>query len=233
MSEKYFNENIIKAKMRRASEKRGILSGGKLADGDIQGTGKPNRHGMPTLPPGQRQVPNWPVLDLGVVPKISLDQWTLTVKGEVNNPFVMNWKEFQALPQVKDVSDFHCVTGWSRMDNHWEGVRFSTIVEKAKLKAAAKFVLMTGYDEYFTNLRLEEAMDDDVLLVHKWEGLPLPTEHGGPLRMITPRKYAWKGSKWIKDIIFLPQDQRGFWELRGYSNSAEPWDDDRYAQPDF
>ena len=74
-------------------------------------------------------------------------------------------------------------------------------------------------------------MDDDVLLVHTWEGAPLPTEHGGPVRMITPRKYAWKGSKWIKEIIFLKEEKLGFWELRGYSNSAEPWDEDRYAEP--
>ncbi len=228
-----FNENLIKAKMKCASEKRGILSGGKHVEGEVQGTGPLNRHGMPKLPPGQRQVPNWPVLDLGVVPDISPDKWTLTVRGEVQNPYTLKWKDFFALPQVKDVSDFHCVTSWSRMDNNWEGVRFSTLANKAKLKPAAKFVLITGYDEYSTNLKLDEAMDDDVLLVHKWEGIPLPREHGGPIRMITPKKYAWKGSKWVKEIIFLPQDQLGFWELRGYSNTAEPWYDDRYAERSY
>lgn len=228
-----FNENLIKAKMKRAAEKRGILSGGKHVEGEVQGTGPLNRHGMPKLPPGQRQVPNWPVLDLGVVPDISPDKWTLTVRGEVQNPYTLKWNDFFALPQIKDVSDFHCVTSWSRMDNNWEGVRFSTLAEKAKLKASAKFVLITGYDDYSTNLKLEEAMDDDVLLVHKWEGIPLPREHGGPIRMITPKKYAWKGSKWVKEIIFLPQDQLGFWELRGYSNTAEPWYDDRYAERSY
>ncbi|MBL8014214.1 MAG: molybdopterin-dependent oxidoreductase, partial [Candidatus Omnitrophica bacterium] len=86
-----------------------------------------------------------------------------------------------------------------------------------------------GYDHYSTNLKLEECLDDDVLLVHSWEGKPLAKEHGGPVRMITPRKYAWKGSKWIKEIQFLSVERLGFWEERGYSTSADPWFNDRYS----
>lgn len=228
-----FNDNIIRGKMNRAKDKRGILAGGKIPEGEIQGSGPANRHGMPKLPPGQREVPNWPVLDLGVQPDIPLDQWTLEVKGEVEHPFTLNWQQFLALPQVKDISDFHCVTSWSRMDNHWEGVRFKILAEKAKLKPAARYVYVTGYDNYSTNLKLAECLDDDVLLVHTWEGRPLPREHGGPCRMITPRKYAWKGSKWIKEIIFTKEDRLGFWEVRGYSNTAEPWHEDRYSEPGF
>jgi DMSO/TMAO reductase YedYZ molybdopterin-dependent catalytic subunit len=98
------------------------------------------------------------------------------------------------------------------------------------------YVLCTGYDHapgtsipYTTNLQLARAIEDDVLLVHTWEGHPLPREHGGPCRMITPKLYAWKGTKWIRKIEFLARDRRGFWEERGYSNSAEPWFDDRYS----
>lgn len=227
-----FNPNIIKAKMKRAEEKRGAaLAGGAKPDMHrVEGTGPANRHGMPKLPIGQRQVPNWPVLDLGIQPDIPLDKWTLQVSGEVKNPFTLTWKDFMALPQVKDVSDFHCVTSWSRMDNEWKGVRFKTLADKAELKPSAKFVYITGYDGYSTNLKLEECMDDDVLIVHTWNGIPLPREHGGPVRMITPRKYAWKGSKWIREIIFMDQEQLGFWELRGYSNTAEPWYNDRYSE---
>lgn len=223
-----FNSNLIRAKINKS---RRALSGGKIPQGEILGSGPANSHGMPKLPQGQKAVPNWPILDLGVQPDIPKSSWALEVKGEVENPFTLNWIEFLSLPQVKDVSDFHCVTTWSRMDNHWEGVSFKTIAEKVKLKSTAKFVYVTGYDGYSTNLKLEECLDPDVLLVHKWEGVDLPREHGGPVRMITPRKYAWKGSKWVKEIIFLPQDKLGFWELRGYSNTAEPWDEDRYAEP--
>jgi DMSO/TMAO reductase YedYZ molybdopterin-dependent catalytic subunit len=200
------------------------------------GSGGPNRHGMPKLPVGQHEVRNWPVLDLGHVPEVSLRDWRLEVGGLVDNPVTLTWDEFLALPQTEDVSDFHCVTTWSRYDNHWKGVRFRTLAELAVPHEEARFVLCTGYDHmpgtkipYTTNLPLARAVDDDVLLVHTWEGRPLPVEHGGPVRMITPKLYAWKGTKWIRKIEFLPRDQRGFWEVRGYSNTAEPWFNDRYS----
>ncbi len=201
-----------------------------------EGTGPGNRHGMPKLPVGQHEVKDWPVLDLGEIPDIPASTWKLDVTGAVENPFTLTWDEFLALPQVEDVSDFHCVTTWSRYDNHWRGVRFKTIAERAVPKESARFVSCTGYDfmpgsyiPYTTNLPLDRAIEDDVLLVHTWEGRPLPREHGGPCRMITPKLYAWKGTKWIRRIEFLEEDRKGFWEVRGYSNSAEPWFNDRYA----
>ena len=202
-----------------------------------EGSGGPNRHGMPKLPVGQHEVKNWPVLDLGDVPDVSPDAWKLEVGGLVENPVSLSWTDFMALPQVDDVSDFHCVTTWSRFENHWRGVRFKTIAELAVPKETARFVLCTSYDvapgtrtPYTTNLPLTRALDDDVLLVHTWEGKPLPREHGGPCRVITPKLYAWKGTKWLRKIEFLANDRRGFWEVRGYSNSAEPWFNDRYAR---
>ena len=201
-----------------------------------QGSGAPNRDGMPKLPVGQHEVHNWPVLDLGEQPQIELSAWKLEVGGRVDNPMTFTWEEFLALPQADDVSDFHCVTSWSRFNNHWRGVRFRTIAELAVPSPDVHFVLCTGYDfmpgtfvPYTTNVPLARAIEDDVLLVHTWEGKPLPREHGGPVRMITPKLYAWKGAKWIRKIEFLPTDKKGFWEIRGYSNSAEPWFNDRYA----
>ena len=203
-----------------------------------QGRGPVNRHGMPKLPAGQHEVKNWPVLDLGEQPPVDLAQWRLEVGGLVHNPVTLTWDEFLALPQGDDTSDFHCVTTWSRFDNHWRGVRFKTIAELAVPHDHAHFVLCTGYDHlpgsdipYTTNLPLARAVEDDVLLVHTWEGQPLPHEHGGPCRMITPKLYAWKGTKWIRRIEFLARDRKGLWEVRGYSNSAEPWHNDRYSTP--
>jgi DMSO/TMAO reductase YedYZ molybdopterin-dependent catalytic subunit len=201
-----------------------------------EGTGPANRHGVPRLPVGQHEVQNWPVLDLGEQPQIDPRTWRLEVGGLVENPVTLDWAQFLALPQVDDTSDFHCVTTWSRYDNHWRGVRVRTLVELAVPQDSAEFVLCTGHDfmpgsqiPYTTNLPLERAIEDDVLLVHTWEGKPLPREHGGPCRMITPKLYAWKGAKWIRKIELLSTDRRGFWEVRGYSNSAEPWFNDRYA----
>ena len=201
-----------------------------------QGSGPANRHGLPSLPIDQHVVHNWPVLDLGDVPDVPLREWRLEIAGLVENPLTLTWDEFLELPQVDDVSDFHCVTSWSRLDNHWSGVRFRTLAELVVPQENAVWVLCTGYDRdrasgesYTTNLPLDRAIADDVLLVHTWEGRPLPREHGGPCRMITPRLYAWKGTKWIRKIEFLDRNQRGFWERRGYSDTAEPWFNDRYS----
>ena len=201
-----------------------------------EGSGPANRDGMPKLPVGQHEVKNWPVLDLGEQPSVPLASWTLDIGGLVEHPVTLSWEQFLALPQVDDVSDFHCVTTWSRYDNHWRGVQFKTLAELVVPKQEARFVLCTGYDHlpgshipYTTNLPLERAIEDDVLLVHTWEGKPLPPEHGGPCRVITPKLYAWKGTKWIHRVEFLDRDHRGFWEVRGYSNSAEPWFNDRYS----
>jgi len=223
-----WNEALIRGKMRRAQ--KGLLAGGRPPKGKPLGSGPENRHGMPRLPVGQHEVKNWPVLDLGVHPDLALETWSLSLRGDVEKEVVLDWAAFLALPQIEDVSDFHCVTSWSRMDNHWVGVRFRTLAELAGPRARAGYVHVTAYDGYSTNLPLVECLDDDVLLVHRWEGLDLPPEHGGPVRMITPRKYAWKGAKWIREIFFLPEDRPGFWEVRGYSNTAEPWEDDRYAK---
>jgi len=208
----------------------------KFAGRTPQGRGPANRHGMPRLPVGQHEVRNWPVLDLGEQPDITLDAWKLEIGGLVENPVALTWDEFLALPQTDDVSDFHCVTTWSRYDNHWRGVRFRAIAELVVPQERAGHVLCTGSDfmpgsrvPYTTNLPLARAIEDDVLLVHTWEGEPLPREHGGPCRMITPKLYAWKGAKWIRRIDFLAEDRKGFWEIRGYSNTAEPWFNDRYA----
>jgi DMSO/TMAO reductase YedYZ molybdopterin-dependent catalytic subunit len=201
-----------------------------------EGSGPGNRHGMPAVPIGQHLVKNWPVLDLGEQPEIPLEKWKLEIGGLVENPVTLDWAQFMALPQAEDVSDFHCVTTWSRLDNHWTGVRFRTIAELVVPKDDARHILCTGYDflpgsfiPYTVNVPLARAIEDDVLLVHTWEGKPLPREHGGPVRMITPKLYAWKGAKWIRKIQFLAEDRKGFWEERGYSNTAEPWFNDRYS----
>ncbi len=208
----------------------------ELSQREVSGTGPANSHGMPKLPVGQHAAKKWPVLDLGVHPDIALDTWELELCGLVENPVRLDWKALQALPQVTAVSDFHCVTSWSVLDSEWTGVTFRELAALVVPNPEAAFVLMTGYDvdpdigePYTTNLPLERALDPDVMLVHAWQGEPLPREHGGPVRMITPRLYAWKGAKWIRRIEFLAEEQLGFWERRGYSNTAEPWHDDRFS----
>jgi DMSO/TMAO reductase YedYZ molybdopterin-dependent catalytic subunit len=181
------------------------------------------------LPPGQHLVTNFPTLDLGLQPAVPTGQWELKIHGQVEQPVTLNWARFLALPQFTDVSDFHCVTTWSQFDMEFTGVSFLTLAELVKPAAAASHVYFKAYDGYTTNNPLDALLDDDVLIAHAWNGRPLAREHGGPARVIVPKRYAWKGAKWVQEIIFLDHDRPGFWEQRGYSNTADPFTDDRFA----
>ena len=181
------------------------------------------------LPPGQKLTDGFPVLDLGVQPEIPPDEWRLKLDGAVDAPVQLDWAALQALPQVDDVSDFHCVTTWSKYDCRWGGVAFTTLYELARPRPEARFVYFTSYDGYSTNVALAQCLDDDVLVATSFAGAPLPREHGGPARVIIPKLYAWKGAKFVSGITFLENDKLGFWEVRGYSNTADPWTEDRYA----
>jgi DMSO/TMAO reductase YedYZ molybdopterin-dependent catalytic subunit len=181
------------------------------------------------LPPGQKLTKGFPVLDLGIQPEIPLERWTLTLDGLVEKPQTLSWEALSQLPQVEDVSDFHCVTTWSKYDCRWGGVAFTTLFEMAAPKPEARFAYFTSYDGYSTNVPLEACLDDDVLIATRFDGAPLPREHGGPARVIIPKLYAWKGAKFVKTITFLERDKMGFWEVRGYHNIGDPWKEERYA----
>jgi len=190
------HDKLIEAKQRWARE--GRLLTGTTAD--------PERD---RLPPGQRLVRDWPVLDLGAEPNVTP-------------------QKFMALPQRESVADIHCVTQWSRYDNHWNGVAAHTLLDIVRPKPEARHVLLHCFDGYTANLRLEQFDQPDVYLVHEWEGRPLTRAHGGPVRMLIPRLYFWKSAKWLRRIQFTIGDHPGFWEQRGYHNNGDPWLEQRY-----
>ncbi len=181
------------------------------------------------IPPGQRETTKFPVLHAGRIPKFDESKWDFSVEGEVETPRSMSWKEFKELPSVKVTSDFHCVTGWSRLDNEWEGIRFSEIARLAGPKKEARFVTIVAEESYTTSLPLKEMMDEEVLLAYGFEGRDLAPEHGGPLRLVVPKKYAYKSAKWVRKIVFTKEKELGFWEKRGYSDSADPWKEERFS----
>lgn len=181
------------------------------------------------LPPGQRLVRDWPVLDLGIQPNVTPGRFRLDIDGAVENPQSFSYDEFMALPQQDSVSDMHCVTQWSRYDNRWQGVAARTLLELAKPKPEAKHVVFHSFDGYTTNVRLDQFDQPDVFLVHRWEGEPIARQHGGPVRVLIPRLYLWKSAKWVRRIEILAEDRPGFWEVRGYHNNADPWLEERYG----
>ena len=195
----------------------------------MAGKARPSVRSHDRLPPGQHLTTGFPVLDLGIQPDIPLGEWRLNVGGLVENPKSFTWEEFNSLPQFEDASDFHCVTTWSKFDVRWGGVAFFTLAEIVRPKPTAKHVLFGSYDDYTTNVRIEDVMDDDVLIASRYDGRPLPREHGGPVRMVIPKLYGWKSAKFVRSIEFTAEDKPGFWEVRGYSNTADPWTEDRFG----
>ncbi|HKV83431.1 MAG TPA: sulfite oxidase-like oxidoreductase [Ktedonobacterales bacterium] len=184
--------------------------------------------GQDRLPAGQYLTKKWPVLTYESTPKFDATAYRFKVWGEVEESFELTWDELLALPRTNLTTDFHCVTTWSRYDNAWEGVHIREILQRAKPTADAHYVMEHSFTGYTTNIPLSSLDDDDVMIVFKHDGADLEPEHGGPVRLLVPKLYAYKSAKWLSGLEFMPKDRPGFWEIRGYSNSADPWKEERY-----
>ena len=181
------------------------------------------------IPPGQRLVKTWPVLHYGPIPTFDGANWDLQVFGSVEEPFTLSFQELRALPTVTFDADMHCVTGWTTLDNTWEGVSLRTLLDMAKPKPEAKWVIAQCAYGYTSDLSLEAMGGDDVLVAWGNHGKPLDPEHGWPLRLVVPKRYAWKSAKWLTGLEFTNHNKRGFWEVRGYHVHAEPFAEERYS----
>jgi DMSO/TMAO reductase YedYZ molybdopterin-dependent catalytic subunit len=209
-------EKLVRTKEKWAREGRALTGRGGHKDRD-------------RLPPGQRLVTDWPILDLGIQPDVPREAFSLTIDGLVEKPLTWDWDAFMAQPQAEDISDIHCVTTWSRYDNHWRGVSAAHVLAAVKPASEVSHVIFHSHDGYTTNVTLEMFAAPDVLLAHSWEGAPIAREHGGPVRIIMPQFYLWKSAKWLRRIEFCNADAPGFWEVRGYHNIGDPWKEERYG----
>jgi DMSO/TMAO reductase YedYZ molybdopterin-dependent catalytic subunit len=181
------------------------------------------------LPPGQYEVGRLRALHVGGVPRFDEGSWTLEVGGLVENPISMDYGEVRGLPSVVSVSDFHCVTGWTKFGNRWKGVGFRTIMAMVRPLETAGYVLIRCEQGYTTSLPLGDLDREDVLLAYGLDGGELPNRFGGPLRLVVPHKYGYKSAKWVRGIRFLGENELGYWEQRGYSDNADPFTEDRYS----
>ena len=192
-------------------------------------TGLYREFGEERLPPGQRETSRFPVLSKSGTPSWNPDSWAFEVWGAVDEDLTFSYDEFKDLPAETQTQDFHCVTGWSKFDCEFTGVTFPALAEMAGVDDEAVHVMFHALDGYTTNLPLEDCMREEVMFVYEYDGEPLPDDHGGPLRVVTPHKYAYKGAKWVSGVEFLTEPERGYWEKRGYSNTADPWNEERYS----
>src|SRR6478672_8769086 len=181
------------------------------------------------LPPGQVVTEKWPVLTYGAAPRVDLDRWTFRCHGLVAEDVSWTWAQFQKLPRARIVSDIHCVTRWSRYDNRWEGVAMGEILARARVRPGAVAAVARTEEGYTTNIALEDLRSEDVLLATKHDGRDLEAEHGGPCRLVVPRRYFWKSAKWVRSLEILDVNPPGFWEVNGYHMRADPWNEERYS----
>jgi DMSO/TMAO reductase YedYZ molybdopterin-dependent catalytic subunit len=186
------------------------------------------------LPPGQALTLKWPVLHAGAVPGFDPSTWDFRAGGLVEQPIDLSWAAFSALPRTSVVSDFHCVTRWSRFDNRWEGVLFREILARVKPKPEARYVMVLGHVGetrygYQTNVPLGDLDRPDVLFATHHDGEPLEPDHGFPLRLVVPHLYAWKSAKWVRGLIFMAEDKPGYWEKAGYHMYGDPFREQRFS----
>jgi len=181
------------------------------------------------IPPNQARTKKWPILDASGPPGVDRESWRFEITGLVDVPTSVSWRELQALPRAKVFADMHCVTRWSRLGNLWEGASTRELLSQAKVHSRARFVLVHAYDNGFTtNVPIEDLLAEDALLADTHDGQPLSAEHGGPVRLVVPRLYAWKSAKWVKGFELLAEDRAGFWENGGYHMHGDPWKEERF-----
>jgi len=183
--------------------------------------------GRPRIPPGQHAVKALPNMG-GTRGAKTISDWRLEIGGEVENPRTLKFADLSDLRQINLTCDVHCVTGWTLLDSHWRGIPLTTVIDLVKVKDSARFVIFEATGDYSSNIPLSEARKDNVILAHGYSGGDLPQVHGAPLRSLVPDRYFYKSVKWIKAIRFVSVDEPGYYENSGYSNSADPWQEERY-----
>ena len=179
------------------------------------------------VPPGQYVTEDFPVLSAGPTPRVTHDQWQLSVITETQGEKTWTWEQFLELPSAPLTVDIHCVTKWSKLDTMWEGVSVDTILDG--IESSAQYLIAESYDGYTTNLPLVDVTNGKAWVAHIYRGAPLAAEHGGPARLLVPHLYLWKSAKWLRRLRLSAVDQPGFWEGYGYHNYGDPWKEQRYA----
>jgi DMSO/TMAO reductase YedYZ molybdopterin-dependent catalytic subunit len=184
--------------------------------------------GRPRLPPGQKVLSKLKPMG-GIEGDASRSKYRLKVHGEVDTPFEIDFRELLEMPQVERAEDVHCVTGWSMLGGKWSGVQLRTLAKRAGVRDSARHVIFEAAHGYSANVPVDEALAENVMVVHRLDGVPLARTHGAPVRALVPDLYFWKSAKWLTGIRFVRRDRRGYWEQRGYHNHADPWKEERYS----
>ena len=172
---------------------------------------------VPLVPTG-----GWRIYTIsGSMPGFDPATWRLGVGGLVERPMTLNYDQLRALPRVNQVSDFHCVTGWTVDNVRWGGVRINTILEQVKPHSNAGAIqFVSAENPYVDYLTLDQALLPEVMLAYEMDGRPLPREHGAPVRLVIPEMYGYKNVKWLMQMNLVGEAENGYWENLGYDRDA-------------
>lgn len=182
------------------------------------------------VPPGQYVTDDFPVLSAGPTPHTPLDAWSFALRDVDERQLASwSWKEFLALPSSTVTVDIHCVTKWSKLDTQWKGVTIDAILEAAGVDPPAPYVTAFCDGGYTTNLPVEDLLDGRGMVAYECEGAPIEPVHGGPARLLVPHLYFWKSAKWVRGLMFMDENEPGFWETYGYHIRGDPWKEERYS----
>jgi len=166
---------------------------------------------MKNLPPGQKKSDIFPRFGLpqyaNRFPK-EVDKIRFSIGGDLEEFEIA--EQLNSLPKANQVSDFHCVTTWSKLNLNWSGYRFKDFYNTLilpKLSIEISFVVLKAQDGYKTSLPLSDLMQENVLLANQLDNEPLTIEHGAPIRIVAPDHYGYKNLKHIKRIEFYAEKQ--------------------------
>ena len=181
------------------------------------------------MPPGQIATEKFPVMTYGQTPQIPTAAWSLRIDGAVRRVVHVDWSGLQRMVPSRVTADLHCVTGWSLLNNVWEGVLLRDLLATAEPLPTARFALIKCEGGYTTSLPLETLFDAQTLIAYGHNGETLTPEHGGPVRLVVPSRYGYKSAKWISGLTLSTIEEHGFWELHGYHANGDPWAEQREA----
>jgi DMSO/TMAO reductase YedYZ molybdopterin-dependent catalytic subunit len=161
-----------------------------------------------------------------IVPSVDANAWRLNVRGLVKNgPLQFTYDELKAMPSTSEYATLECIS--DKIDGdlistaYWKGVPLKTILEKAQVLPEAIYIVFRCSDGYDVGIPLDRGLMDGTILAYEMNGVPLPAEHGFPVRAIVPGLYGMMNAKWITDVELVDTVYEGFWQRRGWANNAK------------
>ncbi|HYB45543.1 MAG TPA: sulfite oxidase-like oxidoreductase [Nitrososphaerales archaeon] len=180
------------------------------------------------LPPGQVWGKKFVIYAALSIPRVDARNWKLRIDGMVKQPVEYTYDQLTSGDQFHYVRSFHCVTQWSIKDVEWDGVQIRKLVEPAGVDPASKWVMFRCVDGYTAPVPVEDALSEDSIVALRLNGKPLSAEQGFPVRPFMPQLYGWKSAKWLNRMEFIRDYADGYWEMYGYHERANVWEEERF-----